>query len=97
LLLVNHHGFRGRNNLTAMLSEDDGQSWRGHLLLDERDQVSYPDGIQAQDGRIYVIYDRERVSAGEILMAVFREQDVVAGRCLSSDARLRLVVDKLTK
>ena len=95
LLLVNHHNFTKRNNLTAMLSDDDGQTWYGHLLLDGRSQVSYPDGIEAEDGRIYVIYDRERYGAKEVLMAVFTEQDVIQGRCTSPHARLQVVVNKV--
>ena len=93
LLLVNHHDFSGRNNLTAVLSEDDGRSWRGGLLLDSRDQVSYPDGIEDPSGLIRIIYDRDRQGAGEILLAAFREKDVLAGRPVSPDARLRMLVD----
>ena len=94
LLLVNHHRFTGRNNLTAFLSADDGQTWQGGLLLDERDHVSYPDGVQAEDGRIYLIYDRERYAAKEILLAVFTEDDVLAGRPVSGAARLRVLVNR---
>ncbi|MHB9106570.1 MAG: sialidase family protein [Armatimonadota bacterium] len=93
LLLVNHHRFTGRNNLTAFLSTDDGQSWQGGLLLDARDQVSYPDGVQAEDGRIYVIYDRERYAAREILLAVFTEEDVLAGQP-GDGTRLQQVVNR---
>lgn len=95
ILLVNHHNFTGRSHLTALLSEDDGITWQEGLLLDERPSVSYPDGVQAEDGRIYVIYDRERHDAKEILMAVFREEDVLAGRCVSDDTRLRQLVDRV--
>ena len=56
----------GRSHLTAFLSKDDGDSWTGGLLLDERDEVAYPDGVQAPDGTIYVIYDRSRKGAKEI-------------------------------
>ncbi len=94
LLLVNHYGFRRRDHLTAMLSDDDGQTWYGHLPIDPRDQVSYPDLAQAEDGRVYCIYDRERSGAREILMAVFTEEDVAAGRPVSAGARLRVLVNK---
>jgi hypothetical protein len=94
LLLVNHYKFTGRSHLTALLSEDDGVTWSGGLLLDERPNVSYPDGIQAEDGRIYIIYDRERYKDREILMAVFREEDALAGRCVSKDARLKQLVNR---
>ena len=93
LLLVNHHNFTGRNNLIAFLSDDDGHTWQGGLLLDGRDQVSYPDGAQAEDGRIYVVYDRERKDAREILFAVFTEEDVLAGQA-GEGTRLRQVVNR---
>lgn len=61
ILLINHFKFSGRNNLTAMLSEDEGKTFPYKLLLDER-EVSYPDAKEADDGFIYVTYDRERGS-----------------------------------
>ena len=94
LLMVNHVNFRGRNNLTAQLSFDDGRTWTGGLLLDGRDAVSYPDGTQGEDGRVYIAYDREREGAREILMAVFREEDILAGRPVSADARLRVLISR---
>jgi hypothetical protein len=96
LLLVKHNPPEGkaRTHLTAYVSADEGKSWQGGLLLDEREQVSYPDGVQAGDGRIYVIYDRERTRAREILMAVFTEEDVRSGRVVSNRARLRVLVNK---
>ncbi len=94
LLLVNHHHFTGRSHLTASLSDDDGKTWYGYLLLDDRKNVSYPDGVQAADGRIYVVYDRERGKAREILMAVFTEEDVAKGKAVSHNARLKVLVNK---
>ncbi len=100
LLLVHHDppGTKtmvpGRTHLTAHLSDDDGRTWIGGLLLDERADVSYPDGVQAPDGRIYIIYDRSRTVEKEILMAVFREEDIRAGQLVSADARLRVLVSK---
>jgi len=95
ILLVNHYHFKGRNNMTAMLSEDEGESWKGFLLLDERDQVSYPDGTEDEDGNIYIIYDRERYGAKEILMAKVTEEDILAGKIVSSQSRLKVITDKL--
>jgi len=106
LLLVNHYNFRGRNNLTAMLSEDDGKTWPHKLLLDGRDNVSYPDGVEADDGYIYITYDRERgsykerakdalASAREILLARFTEDDVIRGYPASPRSVLRHIINKL--
>ena len=99
LLLVRHNPpaeHKARSHLTAYLSDDDGMTWEGGLLLDERNGVSYPDGVQAGDGRIYVIYDFARTREKEILMAVFREADVSQGKIISADARLRVLVNKAT-
>jgi predicted neuraminidase len=97
LLLVNHYKFRGRSHLTAQCSANDGKTWNEGLLLDERGNVSYPDGVQADDGTIWIVYDRDRQGAAEILMATFREEDVVAGKDVSGRVRLRQMVNKLDK
>lgn len=91
LLLVKHHDTLKRSHLTAFLSTDDGQSWQGGLLLDERAGVSYPDGAQVQDGRIFIIYDRDRYGAKEVLLAVFREEDILKG----NTTRLQILVNKI--
>ena len=80
--------------MTALLSDDDGRTWTGGLTLDERKNVSYPDGIQGRDGVIRVVYDRERFTEREILMAAFREEDVRAGKCVSADTRLKVIVNR---
>jgi hypothetical protein len=83
-----------RSHLTAYLSDDDGKTWAGGLLLDERQRVSYPDGDQADDGRIFITYDFDRRGAREILFAVFTEEDVLAGKLVSEGARLRAMINK---
>ena len=95
LLLINHYQFTGRSHLTAFLSEDDGQTWPFRLLLDERRDVSYPDAIETDDGRIFAIYDRSRRGEKEILFAVFTEEDILQGRCVSPQARLKQLVNKI--
>jgi predicted neuraminidase len=97
LLLVKHGpiGERtDRSRLTAYLSADDGRVWRGGLMLDERQGVSYPDGQQGEDGAIYIIYDYSRTGAREIQMARFTESDVLEGRAVSGAAALRRVVSR---
>ena len=79
--------------MTASLSDDDGRTWHGHLLLDERKHVSYPDGVEAPDGRVYIIYDRERKRAKEILMAVITEKDIAAGKPVTDAVRLKVLVN----
>jgi len=65
-------------------------------MLDERLGVSYPDGQQTPDGLIRVVYDYNRVSDRNILMAAFREEDVAAGKDLSGAVKLRQLVSKAT-
>lgn len=85
-----------RSHMSAYLSDDDGQTWRGGLLLDERSSVSYPDGFQAPDGLIHILYDWNRHTDAEILMAKFREEDVLAGKIVSPDAKLLMLANKAT-
>ncbi|HSM16963.1 MAG TPA: sialidase family protein [Gemmatimonadales bacterium] len=87
-------GELNRSHLSAYLSEDDGRSWFGGLLLDERETVSYPDGREAEDGRIFVIYDRNRYTDREVWMAVFTEEDVRTGACKTVACRLRVPVSR---
>ena len=98
LLAVTHNPPDGvsRSHLTAHLSDDDGKTWTGGLMLDERNGVSYPDGIEAPDGNIYVIYDYQRTGEKQILMAVFQEGDVRSGQWRSPKARQRVVVNQAT-
>lgn len=97
LLLVNHHKFTGRSHLTAQVSTDDGLTWNEGLLLDERKGVSYPDGVEDKDGLIWITYDRDRGGAGEILLAKFKEEDVLAGKDVSGAVSLKQVVSQLDK
>ncbi|MBQ9784364.1 MAG: helix-turn-helix domain-containing protein [Clostridia bacterium] len=105
LLLINHVDFTGRNNLYALLSDDDGKTWSSKMLLDARALVSYPD-VTERDGFIYVTYDRERgcfqksiagayASAREILVAKFTEEDVMAGQPVNPESYLQRVASKL--
>lgn len=64
-------------NMTAYLSKDNGITFPYKLLLDSRKQVSYPDASQGKDGTIYLVYDRERNIAQDILFTKFKESDIV--------------------
>jgi predicted neuraminidase len=99
MLLVRHdppNNGKGRSHLAAFLSDDDGLTWKGGLMIDERNGISYPDGVQAPDGSICVVYDYQRGGAKEILMAVFKEEDILAGRYVSSGSRPRVLINKAT-
>jgi predicted neuraminidase len=98
LLLVKHGPLNkrtGREQLTAYVSDDDGITWQGGLLIDERDDVTYPDGTQAESGTIYLVYDYHRTPEGVIHMATFGEEDVRAGKRVTNRLRLRMEIDRL--
>lgn len=108
ILLINHYNFSGRNNLYAMLSTDDGKTFPHKLLLDERSNIAYPDAKEAEDGYIYITYDRERGSflskledvmnsAREILIARITEEDIIKGELTNKGSFLKRVADKLTE
>ncbi len=97
LLLVKHgrrlgQAAENRSQLTAFLSDDDGESWSDGLVIDERFEVSYPDSDQDEKGRLYITYDRNRALDGEILMASLREEDILAGRLTTPGAYLGRVI-----
>lgn len=108
ILLINHVNFTGRNNLTALLSEDDGKTFPYSLLLDERNEVSYPDAMEDQDGFIHIVYDRERGGgklspeeaygcAREILNAKITEEDIIKGELVHEGSFLKNIANKLGK
>lgn len=97
ILLVKHGPIdkrTTRSQLTAFISKDDGLTWEGGLLLDEREKISYPDGQQAADGTLYITYDFDRTGERLILFAAFREEDAAAGKSVTPDVRLRQLVCK---
>jgi hypothetical protein len=88
--------------MTAFVSDDDGATWKGGLLLDERES-SYPDGIQAEDGTLFIIYDHQRYTlnragkrgVGSVQIAVFSEEDVRASKSVTDKSRFQQVVTQL--
>ena len=98
LLLIKHGPLNertSREKLMAFVSDDDGRTWEGGLMLDEREKVTYPDGVQAPDGTIYIVYDYNRTPNGEVLMATFTEDDARAGKPVTDKVVLRGEVAKL--
>lgn len=105
VMLINHHEFKNRDNLTVYLSDDDGKTWPHKLLLDERNEVSYPDAVE-HNGFVYIIYDRERGDAKhsveeacgdarEVLIAKVTEEDILAGKLVNPGSRLKHIISKL--
>lgn len=76
-----------RTNLKAYLSDDDGLTWSKGLLIDDRASVSYPDGFQAPNGDIHILYDWNRHTDAEILHVKFTEQDILRQAGLHQEAK----------
>lgn len=66
-------------------------------MLDERKGISYPDGFQAPDGTICISCDRNRSADGEILMARFTEEDVLAKRLMGPKSKLKMLISRPLK
>ena len=102
LMVRNNSPVGNRSHMTAFVSDDDGATWKGGLLLDQRES-SYPDGIQAEDGTLFIIYDHQRYTlnragkrgVGSVVMAMFNEEDVRAGKPVTDKVRLHQVVTQL--
>ena len=98
VLLINNASTTYRTNLRAALSEDDGETFPHELPLDRADVpergVSYPDAVEDGRGRIFVIYDRGRTTAREIVMARIAEEDILAGRIVSEESYLGRAISK---
>ena len=90
------HKHTGRNYFSAWFSQDDGKTWKGGLVVDDRENVTYPDGFQAPDGTIYVSYDHNR-GPGEITMARFTEEDILAGKLVCPKSKLKMLITKPLK
>ncbi|TLD68359.1 hypothetical protein FEM03_22920 [Phragmitibacter flavus] len=84
----------GRTHMTAFLSSDEGKTWQGGLVIDERNGVSYPDGFQAPDGKIYIVHDRERDKEREVLLAKFTEADILAKTFTTPGSEGKIIVTK---
>ncbi|OQA84940.1 MAG: hypothetical protein BWY31_02237 [Lentisphaerae bacterium ADurb.Bin242] len=90
-LMVRHDRRPGeppcRDNLTAWLSDDGAKTWYGAFRFENREGVSYPDGFQHPDGRIFIQYDHKRTD-GSLQLSIFTEEDVAAGKVVSARAEL---------
>ena len=98
VLLIHNDAATHRTNLCAKLSEDDGETWPYALTLDTAPNrsrnVSYPDAAEDENGRIFIVYDRGRFTAREILMAQITEEDIMAGTIVSEASYLSRIISK---
>lgn len=88
------------------LSQDGGKTFPHQLVIDDRENVSYPDVVQDEGGNIYVIYDRERDNrhhldrdtwisgaAKEILLCHVTAEDILSGKP-GEKAMLQKIISK---
>ena len=94
VLLINQMDSKKRTAMTALLSEDDGKTFPYALLLDNGENNSYPDAVQSKDGTIYLIWDRGRQSAREIVCARITEDDILAGKIVDDGSYCYNIVSK---
>lgn len=76
IILVHTDNSEARVGMSVWLSDDDGATWKYKKEIDSRTSLSYPD-VDFYDGKIYLVYDRERTGAKEILFATFTEEDII--------------------
>ena len=75
VLMVNNDHRTSRTNMSVYLSLDDGKTWTYKMLIDDRNDISYPD-VDFYDDNIYIAYDRERCGAKEILFVKTSIEDL---------------------
>ncbi|MBO4631935.1 MAG: exo-alpha-sialidase [Lentisphaeria bacterium] len=94
IILIHNDSSRQRTNLTAELSDDDGKTWSSSIVLDSAANVSYPDAVESDDGRIFIIYDCGRMTFKEIRMAQITEEDIIAGTLVNYDSYRARIISK---
>ena len=99
VLLIHNNSSTMRTDLCAKLSEDDGATWKYSMPLDSAiaedwGTISYPDVVQAGDGRIFVIYDCGRITSKEIRMAQITEEDIMNGSICDYSSYLNRIISK---
>lgn len=81
-----------RVDLTAYVSQDDGATWKGGLLIDARAECTYPDFDEGADGVVHLVYDHDRTAEMDVLYARFTEADALAGKDVSGKVALKRVL-----
>lgn len=95
-----------RTGMKVCLSTDGGDTFGYELVIDERENISYPDVQEDEKGNIYIVYDRERSNktkldpktniskaAKEILICRITVDDIKAGK-ISDNSYLARVISK---
>ena len=93
ILMINHDTTASRSKLKAWLSEDGGKTWPYSLMLDRRDDVSYPSAFEA-DGVIYATWDKGRYIEKEFRFSSFTEEDIKKGYILSENQVIKGLISR---
>lgn len=96
ILLVYNNDPQKRCNMTVSLSEDDGNTWKYSLVIDQGNygEISYPDVAWDSNGTCYIVYDHGRSSFKEILLSCITEKDIIAGKLVSNSSFLKNIISK---
>lgn len=100
ILFINHMPPTGvnRSHISAMLLDEKGNIiGNKQLMLDERNSISYPDVQIRDNGEIWVVYDRERSGAMEMLLSVFTVKDIEDGAFNSANSVQKHILSKSYK
>lgn len=74
---------KNRTKMTICLSDDDGKSWSHKMVIDNDENVSYPDMIETDPGILNIIYDYNRTPNGTIRFVTVKEDDIVNNKTVS--------------
>lgn len=75
-----------RERIAVWISEDDGTTWPYRLLLDGRENVSYPNIHVCENGTIYIVHDYDRTGAKEAILHRVTIEDIKAGKLVDSNS-----------
>ena len=95
-----------RRGMKICLSINGGDTFPYEMIIDDRENISYPDLDEDENGNIYIVYDRERnnsikldkkrwisAAAKEILVCKITSDDVMQNR-LAEHSFVRKVISK---
>lgn len=84
-----------RERIAVWISDDDGKTWGSKLLLDARENVSYPNMHICLDGTVYITHDYDRYGAKEAVLHKVTIKDIEAGKLVDSTSYIgRKVMSK---
>lgn len=69
IVLVGNAAPMTRDGIAIRVSIDGGVTWSFPTVIDSRHALSYPDASEGADGRLHIVYDRDRGGAGDIILA----------------------------